>query len=304
MRKLILTYLAILLIVGIALSLADQKSEYKAERALWTINEHFADIAKDPKTIPDATFNSVIKEYENFIKKYSYARITPAAKIYLGRVYLVKENFDKAREVFEKIVQEYKDNSEVAVQALVDIGQSYVIQKDDANLLKVYQRIEKEYPLTNLGIHTPLLIAQLHTSHNDLTSANKALDEAANYYKDLAAKYPKSQIEVISLRLLGTSYLAKRQWTDAVQTFMDVLSRYPTGQNAQETRSIIRTINTVSLVQLKNFDLPIEFYEKFIADHPKHPYNPTFEKVVARIKELKEKAQQQKQQPKKQEASK
>lgn len=294
MKKLILTYIGILLAVGIGLDLADQKSEYKAERALWSINEHFAEIAKDPKAIPDATFNSVIKEYEAYIKKYNYAKISPAAKIYLGRVYLVKENHDKAREVFEQVAREYKDNSEIAVQALVDIGQSYVLQKDDANLLKIYNRIKNEYPFTNLGMHTPLLIAQLHTSHNDLGLANKALDEAIAYYKELIVKYPRSQLEIISLRLMATCYLAKRQWNDAVQTFMDVLSRYPNGQNSQDTKSVIRTINTISLMQLKDYDLPINFYQKFIVDHPNHPYNVTFEKLIVKLKELKEKSLQQK----------
>ena len=292
MKKILLYLSGALIIIYVLLNFIDFHSEYKSERALWIINKQFFNLAKDPKAIPDATFNTLIKDYESYGKKYSYSKLVPASEIFLGRVYAIKENYVKAREIYEETFKKNRSNADIAVQALVEIGQTYAAQKDEANLLNTYERILKDYPLTNLGIHIPILKAKLYSQNNHYKQAMQSLDEAIEYYKNLIAKHPNSQVEVISLRLLGISYMDKKEWEAGVKTFCDLLLKYPDTQNPKNIESIVKTINTISIMQLKNFNIPMDFYNKFITTHPNHPFNKQFTEILNKIIELKEKTTQ------------
>ena len=290
MKKTLWILAGILTGLFILFSILDNKSEYSAERSLWRINSHYTQIAKDPKVVPEGTFNGLVKQYEIFMKQYPHSRLVPIAKIFLGRVYVIKKDYPTALLKFEEIVNAYAKDPYIAVEALADMGQVYLSQEDGASVLKTYGRILKEYPRTELGLKVPLLIAKFHSDRQDREKAEKAFADAIHYYQNFIDQNPNSQGELDALRLLASCYLAQKKWEEGVETLGDILLKYslPPYFNIERSDYLIKSINTISVVQLKNYDLPIGIYRKFIEQHPKHPMDKLLTQMIDSLQGLKE----------------
>ena len=52
---------------------------------------------------------------------------------------------------------------------------------------------------------------------------------------------------------------------------------------------MISTINTISIVQLSSYDMPIRIYEEFMQKYPDHPAVKEIERLVDSLKLLREK---------------
>ncbi len=284
MKKIIYAYIVILISVFAILSFLDINGEYPAEKAMWKINQQFKTIIADPKAAPPATYKQVTDEYKRFIERFPNSQLVPLAHLFLGRISMVREDYKGAREKFESIVNNYSKENPVGLEALSEIVRSYTLEKDPVNILKTYHRIEQDYPLSGLGLHVPILIAKFHMDQKNTEQAKVALASAIDYYRKMINQYPKSLVEYNSLRLLATCYMAKKRWSDAVNTFGDLLIKYPDPRN---TGNIVKAINTVSIKNMGNFDLPISIYEKFIKTYPDHPFNEPLTEVIEKIKELK-----------------
>ena len=59
--------------------------------------------------------------------------------------------------------------------------------------------------------------------------------------------------------------------------------------DGRRAQNIISTINTLSIIQMKDYDLPIKIYQDFINVNPNHPFNGQIQKLIDDIKLLKEK---------------
>ena len=168
MKKTLLILTVILGCVFILFSVLGRKGEYLAEKKFWKINKKFVEISRDPKAVPEASFEAILRDYEKFIKKFPHSKLVPLAYIYEGQVYLIKKDYDKSRIKFEEITKKYADKPGICVRAVSEISRTYALEEDWDNLLSTYQRIVRDYPLTGLGFQTPITIAQFYISRNIL----------------------------------------------------------------------------------------------------------------------------------------
>lgn len=291
MKKTILSLIASLIIVFLALSILGSKSDYIAERSLWKINKEFTKVTKDPKTTPKLKFEEILTKYEKFIKKYPNSKLTPMAHIYIGRTYVFMKEYDKARDKFENTLKAYQDKSNFGVQILAEIGRTYSIENDLDNVIKNYDRILELYPLTELGLKTPLLIANYYAQNEKPLEAVKAFKDAIIYYKKLISENPNTIVEYKTLSFIAASYMAQKKWDEAINIYAEILMKFPNPQilAPKNLMYLTQSINTISVVQLKDFDKPIKIYEEFITKYEGHPANEPLKKIIKNLKELKEK---------------
>lgn len=291
MKKSIIIYLSILISVFIVLSLFDIRGEYAAEKAMWRINQKFGRITKDPDSIPEAEFKSVIKNYLAFKNKYSYSKLAPIAHLLAARVYLAKKDYVKAREVYEEIIKAYKNNPNICAQAIFEIGESYNRENNFQNMVAALKRLIKEYPLTDLGFQAPISLAELCIKKGDLELGQKYLNEAIFHYNALILKYKEPSVVFNAKRSVVICYMALKQWNKALDTLSEILMKFPETKylNAQRADKIISSINMITITKLKNYDLPIGIYQDFIDKYPKHPYRNALEAMIKSLKLLKEK---------------
>lgn len=290
MKKAYVVFLVILVGVFVVFTGLDYRGNYAAERRLWRINNKFAVAARDPKIIPEVTFGKIINEYNQFIKDYPDSTLVPVAHILIGRVYMIKKDYEKARNKYEEVVKLYHDKPTIAVEVVADIGRTYAMEENSTGVINTYKRVIQNYPGTQIGMQTPILLTKLYAVKGDAVRAEEAFNAGVAQYKKLMEENPDSRIEFDALRSLGTLYLTVNQKRKAVETFGKVLLKFPQRDYMTSNRvtTLIKTINTVSIIDLQDYDLPLSIYSEFIKVHPDHPFNPSFKDIIESLKLLKE----------------
>lgn len=294
MKKIILICLGILAGVFILLSLLGRNSDYAIEQMTWKLQREYIDILKDPKVVPEQTFNKIIRDYQKIIDRHPGSRLTPGIRMLVGNVYHVKKDYETSREKFNEVIKLYPQNRELQAQAHSAIGKTYEAQDNWPGARKVYDHIVADYALTKTGLGVPIYIANHYKSQNDYQKTMDAYDRAITHYNTLAAQNPDSPAEYSSLRYLGNCYLDQKRWREAVEVFGKMADKYgrPEHMNIRSLDTLLKTINTVSVYQLKDYDLPLSIYQDIIEKNPDHPMKNYFAKMIDVLTALKAKGVQ------------
>lgn len=290
MKKVLSILAGILVGLFIVLSLLD-KSEYGVERKVWLAQKKFERLVQDPKAVPDVEFDNVIKQYTKIIHQHPSSSLTPKIPLQIGKIYTYKKDYPKARETFSETIRRYPQLPELSAEALANIGWTYELEKKWPQALSNYEKIIAQYPLTETGMNTPIYIASYYERNNDAAQAATAYQRAVAFYKKVAAEHPNSNYEFGALRILSSTYFSLQEWEKGIKTLGKILVNYPTKQylNAQRADLIIRTINTISVTQLHNYDIPIDIYQEFIEKNSKHPLAKVLNDIISQLKLLKNK---------------
>ena len=291
MKKTVLIYIGILTGVFVLFFLLGRNSDYAIEQMTWKVQREYIDILKDPKVVPEQTFNKVIRDYQKIIARYPNSKLTPAIRMLVGNVYHVKKDYETSREKFNEIIKLYPQNRELQAQALSAIGRTYEAQDNWPGARKIYDRIVANYALTRIGLGVPIYIANHYKTQNDYQKTMDAYDRAITHYNALAAQNPDSPVEYNSLRYLGNCYLDQKRWQEAVKILGKITDKYgrPEYMGIRTLDTILKTINTVSVYQLKNYELPRQIYQDIITKNPNHPWKDYFQKMIDTLSMLKTK---------------
>ena len=290
MKRTISTFVCIIIFLFVILSCLD-KSDYTIEKKLWRVQKRFDRIVRDPKVVPDHEFEDVVKRYKRITDQYSQSQYVSRVYLQIGRVYVIKRDFVKARETFQEILTRYPKDLALCAEVLLNIGATYENDNNILQAISVYRQIIADYPLTEIGINMPLYLARYYTKLKRFNESQEAFKEALDFYKKLSQENPQTPIDYMALRILVRTYIVQKDWEGALQTLEKLLLEFPSNPylNPQSADTLIKSINTLSVAQLKNFDLPIQIYRKFIGQNTNHPLNEHLEKVIKELKKLKEK---------------
>lgn len=289
MKKAVLIYIGILAGVFILFSLLGRNSDYAVEQMAWKVRRAHMDILKDPKVIPAQTFDEVINGYQKIINRYPNSKLIPGLRMLVGNAYHVKKDYETSREKFNEIIKLYPQNKELQAEALGAIGKTYEAQDNWPGARKIYDRIMAEYALTRMGLGIPIYIANHYKAQNDYQKTLDAYDRAITHYNTLTAQNPDSPVEYTALRYLGDCYLDQKRWREAVDVLGKITAKYglPGHMNTHTRDIILKTINTVSVHQLQDYELPLQIYQDIITKNPNHPWKDYFQKMVNALSTLK-----------------
>ena len=292
MKKAILIYIGILAGIFVLFSLLGRNSDYAVEQMAWKVQREYIDILKDPEVVPEQTFNKVVRDYQKIIDRYPNSKLTPVIRMLVGNVYHVRKDYETSREKFNEIIKLYPQNRELQAQALSAIGRTYEAQDNWPGARKIYDRIVADYALTRTGLGVPIYIANHYKTQNDYQKTMDAYDRAITHYNTLAAQNPDSPAGYNSLRYLGNCYLDQKRWDEAVEVLSKIAAKYgrPEHMNIRTLDIILKTINTVSIYQLKDYELPLQIYQDIITKYPDHPWKDYFQKMIDTLSTLKAKS--------------
>jgi len=289
MKKTLLIYLAVLAGVFIVLNFIDANGSYEAEKALWKINAQFEQYTKDPKTIPTGAYEGIRKKYQRFIEIHPKSSLVPLADLHIGHTYMAMKNYDKARAYFEDFIKKHADNPVLSVQAAVEITRTYALEENEVGVTKSYDRIIRDFPLTDLGLRTPMLVADFYKHTNQKARQQKALEDAKAHYIGLTAQYPDSPVELKALQMLANCYVEKGEFSRAVDALEEILLKFsdPRLLTPQAMKNLVTSINAIVITQLKDYDRSIKIYSRFLEKYPDHPAAASFKSLIAKFEMLK-----------------
>lgn len=290
MKKIILTYVAILAGVYVVFSLMDMRGSYVIEQKLWKINRQFSLIARDPSVVPEEKFRDVAAQYEHIIKKYPESKLMEGVRLYLGDLYMLKKDYATARVKYGEIVK-LSPNKGMAAEATRRIGKTYETQGNWAQAYTIYQSVIQDYPLSKAGLDMPLYLAQYFKMKNDYQNAVDSYDFALKYYKNLSSKQANTNLEFEILRRITECYIDQKRWSEAIGALAEVLNKYAGSKQIsfQTTDKVIKTINVIAAFQMNDYDVAIKIYQDFIATHANHPLNQYLQKNIDSFNQMKAK---------------
>lgn len=291
MKKQVIIFLAILIAVYGVLTILDT-GEYRVEKKAWRIQKQFAQIAEDPKAVPAAQYERLIKKYRDLIKKFPDSRYVPQFYSAIGALHVMNNEFDQARKVFGHAATQFKDNPRVASKAFMDVANVYIIEKKYKEAVDVYNRIWDNYSKTEVGFLAPFYIIRLYKSTGKGALADLYLKKSLDFYKNIALdESGPATLRMNAYQMLSNVYIGQKEWAAAIETSETMLFKFADEKviTPQRLRGITRVLNLVSIVQLKDFDRARGIYNKFIESHPGHYLNEYLEKVIESLNILEKK---------------
>jgi tetratricopeptide (TPR) repeat protein len=286
MRKALLVFFSILITLFFILGYALDTGDYSRERTLWLIERDFQKLADHPESTPQYALDKIVDRYDRFIQKYSRSPLAPKAQLLKGEVYLFKNDYIKAREIFSDVVAKYSYNAEVVAQALIFTARSYEQEDKWKEANAIYERVIKNYPLTTAGFTIPAYLGYYYLSHGKDKEADDAFDDAVMFYQNVANYYPNSPLEYSALRMVSECRIAQKRWQDALDATRTWMFKYPSNGMLFEA---IKTINDVCIGYLKEYDCAIDTYNQFIIQNPEHPIRPILQKMITNLQNVKNK---------------
>jgi len=288
MKKTLTIYLSVLVVLFIVFSILGRGGDYAVEQKLWKINQQYVEVAKDPGTVSDNTYNSIITQYRDVIKKYSESNVIKGVYLLLGEVYLLKSDYETARKTYEEMMNKYSGDKALASEGYARIARSYELENNWAKSEEIYMRMIQEYPLTDVGLGASLYIANYYRKNNDFKNSIEAYDRAMRFYGRVAKEHENTKVGFDALRYLANCHLEQNRWDEAVKILGDVLLNYNTSEymNIQRADTIIKTINMVAAFRMKDNSAATKIYAQFVKENPDHALSAYLHKMIEAFQKL------------------
>jgi len=257
--------------------------QYAIEKQYWQAQKQAEKIFKNPHATPPRELERVVKLLNRFIEKHPKTNLALDAEFNIARLYIVKEEYDKARTQLRTILNKYAKSEAICSEAVFLIGNSYEIE-DKWNLaLEQYKKIMQVYPITLRGLDIPIYIAQHYKVKYQPDKMVSALEETIGHYRTLASRYPKSPLSLKAHTLVAECYIALKDWPNAISSFNTVIDNY---KDKVKMDGILLDIAIIYNRELKDKVKTKETLEKLIKEYPKSQFVKT---AQALLKELEKK---------------
>lgn len=243
--------------------------EYTIERRFWYARRQADNIFKNPHATPPQELERVVSTLKKFIKDNPESPLAVRSGFLIGRLYMAKEMYDKARAQFSQIIIKYKEHDSLCSEAVYYIGNSYEIDDKWNSALQQYKKIMEKYPATPKGLDMPFYIARYYESKSQLDKMIGAYKEAVAYYDSLALRYPDTRFGFMVSNLKAQCYIALKDWESAVGVYNAVIKDY-TGKMPldQALMKVVLIYNQ----QLKDNVKAKETLRKLIEEYPKSKF--------------------------------
>ncbi len=261
MKKIIFLILVTALISGCS------NDQYAIERRYYRLSKQAGKIFANPHVSPPQELERVVKLLNSFAKKYPKSNLALDAEFNIARLYIVKEEYTKARAYLKQLLNQYSAQSKaVSSEIIFLMGNSFEIENKWGLALEQYKKIMQEYPLTIRGINVPIYIAQHYKIKYQPDKMIASYQEAIGHYKALAAQYPGSPLGFNTEALAAQCYIAMKEWGNAIDTFNNLIAAYKSKINLD---AVMLDMALIYQRELKDNVKAKETLEKLIKDYPK-----------------------------------
>jgi TolA-binding protein len=263
MKKLL--SLTILILIASILLTSCGNDEYAIERQYYLIKKRTEKIYKNPNASPPNQLEKTVGILNKFIKKYPKDKFSIEAAFEIARLYMVKEEYDRARAQLKAIIDKYPKSANISAESLFFIGNTYQIQDKWALALEQYKKIMREYPATVRGLGIPVYIAQYYKVHYQPDKMLLAFQEAIGHYKALAGKYPNTALAYQAHKLVADCYIALKDWPNVINSFNTIMNTY---KGKVRLDGAILSMAAIYSRELKDMAKAKELLNQLIKEYP------------------------------------
>lgn len=255
--------------------------QYAIEKQYYKATKQAEKIFKNPHGSPPGELNKTVETLSKFAAKYPKNALSVNAQLTVARLYIIKEEYEKARRELEKIINAYDKSETISAEATFLIGNSYEIQNKWDLALMQYKKIMQTYPTTLKGINIPIYIIQHYKIKFQPEKMREASSEAISHYNNLIEKYPSSTLAYRAQLLIAQCYILLKDWTNTIDTYNKMIDAYKKKMNMD---GVLMNIAMLYKNQLKDKIKTKETLERLIQEYPKSKLISTAKNILQNLK--------------------
>jgi len=260
-KKLIPVFI-VLILVGCS------SNRFKAEKLFWQAEKKASKITKGKlqEDLTDKDINKMISAYRKVVSSYPLESLAAQSQFVIANLYISQKEYDKALAELKSVIQNFSSRPKIASAA--QFGRAEIFEKrgmtDEA--ITEYQKVVDLYPLTPLGLSTPLYISQYYKRLGDTEGQRKARRQAVRNYKKLIFDYADTEVATMVQNYLAQAYLQQEDWDEAIKVWDEIIIKHP--DTPQAIRSLI-TKAELRARELDDLEGAIKIYQDCIKKYPK-----------------------------------
>ncbi|MGE5307661.1 MAG: tetratricopeptide repeat protein [Deltaproteobacteria bacterium] len=255
------------------------RDQYSTEKAYWRLSRQLDRISKNSSAVPEYEVESVIRQFDVFIKAHKDSPLAVESQFLIARVYIGRGELEKARGHLQKVFDAYS-LTEVKAESLFLTGTTYE-DTDWDKARSYYARVVSEYPRTRRGLGTPLYIAECYRKRFEPEKMLAAYDEAVRRYLSFADSYPGTSLAFESCLLASSCYGGLKDWRSSVKMLERVLVEF---KDRVAMDSILMNIALIYRNQLKDTGRMKEALARLVQEYPRSPLANTARFLMAQNK--------------------
>ncbi len=239
--------------------------QYSIEKKYWKAKKLKDKIVNQPESYTAGDLEKATSLLKDFTRKYPTHNLAIEADLDIATLYMVKNEFEKAREQLREMVQDHASNQLICSEALFLIGNSYQVEGKWESALAEYQKLKQDYPQTARGLDMPIYIARYYKSSGQPRKMAEAYQEAIKYYTQLNQQYPNTQLGFYVSRSAGRCYMELQDWDRALKVFQNILEDY---RGKIDLDDILMNISIIYAHELKDLEKAGLALEQLVKDYP------------------------------------
>lgn len=199
---------------------------YVIERQYWYLQKKAKKIFVNPEATPNRQVNKIVRELNNFAKKYPNSTLEVSAEFSIASIFIVKKEYASARKQLQLMLNKYKNAPNICSEAVFLMGNTYELDGKWELALANYKRVMDKYPATKRGLDTPLYIAQYYKTKYQPDKMIEAFRNAAVHYDAISQSNPDTSLGYSTALLAVQAKLATKDIQGGIVTFNSIITNY------------------------------------------------------------------------------
>jgi len=258
----------IIIICLLSLTAGCGNDQFAVEKRYWKLQKQAERIFRNSDATPPRELERTVKAFSVFADRYTNTPMGYDAEFNIARLYIVKEQYDAAREQLKQVLSKYSKSEPISAEAVFLLGNTYELENKWEMALAEYKRIMQDYPLTRRGIDVPIYIASHYKVKLQPEKMLTAFNEARAHYQALSAKYPGTPLAMTTDTLAAECFLAANERQKAIDALSAIIAKY---KGKTRLENIYTAIAMIYKRDLKNDAMAAQTLEAMLKEYPDSP---------------------------------
>ena len=241
--------------------------DYAAEKLFYRAVKTNKRLMVNPDIAPPKSLAYVEGNLRKILDRYKDSRVAKEAHLALAEFYVNNEEYSQALPLLYDIINMYTQDRNVLSQAHFLRGLSFEKQDQWEKALREYTILRDEYTETALALRIPIYLGDYYRGKEEHVQANKAYNQAAQFYKEIEQGNKGEMRGYAAANLLIQVYLNLEQHEQAGKIVENTINNYP------QLPALVQQLSNLELIFIKELNKPekaIEIYRniKSKTDNP------------------------------------
>lgn len=257
-----------LIFVLFVILIAGCGTQYSAEKLYWQAEQTTKAIIQNRPLDKLATedYQKIIAVYRRVVERYPLEPLAAQSQFIIAQLYVSQGQYSQAQKELLAITRNFAASSEIASRAQFIIGNLYQRQGNWEMAVSEYKKLIDLYPLSNLGLKTPIYIAQYYQRTQENSEIEKAYKAAERNYRKLINTYSDTSFAPVVMDYLAVAYSIQGRWDEAMEIWQAIAGEY---SNSSLAAKSLLACGEIYTKQIKDMNKAIEVYDDFADKYPR-----------------------------------